>query len=121
VSTTATTTYVNGTCETLRPGTKVTIDGGLSPGGTATAEKIEIHRVPGRPLSGDGVVGQVSGACPTLTMYVRGVKVTTSATTEFTGGVCGDIRSGTDIDVTGDYDGSEVVATAVHIKRRPGA
>jgi hypothetical protein len=122
VSTTATTTYVNGSCETLRPGTKVTIDGALNPGGTATAEKIEIHRVPGKPVSGDGVVGQVSGSCPSLTMFVRGVKVTTSNATTFTGGACGDIRSGTEIDVTGDYDGTEVVATDVHIKRlKPGA
>ena len=122
VSTTATTEYVNGSCETLRPGTKVTIDGALNPGGTATAEKIEIHRVPGKPVSGDGVVGQVSGSCPSLTMFVRGVKVTTSAATMFTGGECADIRSGTEIDVTGDYDGTEVVATDVNIKRlKPGA
>jgi hypothetical protein len=57
-----------------------------------------------------------------LTMFVRGVKVTTSAATTFTGGACGDVRSGTEIDVTGDYDGTEVVATDVHIKRlKPGA
>jgi hypothetical protein len=117
VSTTATTEYVNGTCETLRPGTKVTIDGALKPGGTATAEKIEIHRVPGRPVSGDGVVGQASGSCPSLTLMVRGIKVTTSAATTFSGGACDDIRAGTEIDVTGEYDGSEVAATAVHIKR----
>jgi hypothetical protein len=48
---------------------------------------------------------------------VRGIKVTTSAATDFTGGACEDIRPGTEIDVTGEYDGSEVAATAVHIKR----
>jgi hypothetical protein len=118
VSTTATTEYVNGTCDTLRPGTKVTIDGELKPGGTATAEKIEIHRVPGRPVSGDGVVGQATGTCPSLTLMVRGVTVMTSSATTFTGGSCEDIKPGTDIDVTGDYDGSSVGATAVHIKRQ---
>jgi hypothetical protein len=96
----------------------VTIDGALSPGGTATAEKIVIHRVPGRNVSGDGVVGQVTGSCPALTMSVRGVKVTTTAATTFTGGECADVRSGTEIDVTGEYDGSEVAATDVNIKRR---
>lgn len=118
VSTTATTEYVNGSCETLRPGTKVTIDGELKPGGTAVAEKIEIRRVPGRKVTGDGVVGQVSGACPSLTLTVRGVKVTTSSATTFTDGVCADITTGTHIDVTGDYDGTEVVATDVRIKAR---
>lgn len=49
VKTTAATTYVNGSCESLRPGTKVKIDGRLYPGGSATAEQIEILRTPGRP------------------------------------------------------------------------
>lgn len=118
VSTTETTEYVNGSCETLRPGTKVTIDGELRPGGTAIAEKIEIRRVPGRPVSGDGRVEAVAGACPDLTLTVRGVKVVTSSSTTFTGGACEDLRRGSQIDVTGDYDGTELTATAVAIKRR---
>ena len=117
VSTTATTEYVNGSCETLRPGTKVTIDGELNPGGTATAEKIEIQRVPGRPVSGDGRVDSVAGTCPTLTLTARGVTVVTSSTTTFTGGTCADVSAGSHIDVTGDYDGTEVTATAVHIRK----
>jgi hypothetical protein len=119
VFTTATTAYVNGSCQLLRPGTKVTIDGELFPGGSATAERIEVRGIPGQQrVSGDGVVGQVSGSCPTLTMSVRGVKVTTTGATTFTEGNCEDIRSGTHIDVTGDYDGSEVAATEVKIRRK---
>jgi hypothetical protein len=118
VSTTATTEYVNGTCETLRPGTKVTIDGELSPGGTATAEKIEIRSVPGRNVSGDGRIDAVSGECPALTITVRGVTVVTSGSTTFSGGACEDLRRGSHIDVTGEYDGTEVSATALHIKRQ---
>lgn len=49
VKTTASTSYINGSCESLRPGTKVKIDGRLYPGGSATAEQIEILRTPGRP------------------------------------------------------------------------
>lgn len=118
VSTTATTEYVNGSCESLRPGTKVKIDGELKPGGTAVAEKIEIERIPGRKVSGDGKVDVVSGSCPSLELTVRGVTVSTSSETTFTGGVCGDIKAGSQIDVTGDYDGTEVTATAVHIKKK---
>jgi hypothetical protein len=118
VSTTETTEYVNGSCESLRPGTKVTIDGALNPGGTATAEKIEIRSIPGRKVSGDGKVDTVNGSCPSLELSVRGVTVTTSGETTFTGGACSDIKPGSQIDVTGDYDGTEVTATAVHIKKK---
>jgi hypothetical protein len=118
VSTTATTEWKNGTCESLRPGTKVKIDGELRPGGTAVAEKIEIERAPGRKVSGDGKVDSVDGTCPSLTINVRGVMVMTSDTTTFTGGLCGDVARGAHIDVTGDYDGTSVEATAVHIKKK---
>jgi hypothetical protein len=117
VSTTATTEYVNGSCETLREGTKVKIDGELKPGGTAVAEKIEIERTPGRPVSGDGRVEAVTGTCPAVTLTVHGVKVVTSSSTTFTGGLCGDIGVGSHIDVTGTYDGTALTATAVHIRK----
>jgi hypothetical protein len=117
VSTTATTEYVNGSCATLRPGTKVTIDGELKPGGEAVAEKITIQRTPGRPVSGDGRVDTVTGSCPALTLSVRGVTVVTTSETTFTGGACSAVQPGSQIDVTGEYDGTQVAATAVHIKR----
>jgi hypothetical protein len=118
VSTTQTTEWVGGTCETLRPGTKVTIDGELRPGGTAVAEKIVIHSIPGQKVSGDGKVDAVTGTCPAVSLTVRGVKVVTTDATEFTGGSCDDIAPGSHVDVTGDYDGTELAATAVHIKKR---
>jgi hypothetical protein len=96
----------------------VKIDGELKPGGTAVAEKIEVVRAPGRKVSGDGKVDEVTGACPALTLTVRGVTVMTSSTTTFTGGLCGDIERGSHIDVTGDYDGTSVEATAVAIKKK---
>jgi hypothetical protein len=119
VSTTASTTYENGSCETLRQGTKVTIDGELKPGGTAVAEKIIIRSVPGHRVSGDGRVDSVddSTSCPALTFTVRGVSIVTSSATTFTGGECADIRRGSHVDVTGDYDGSELTATAVHVRK----
>ena len=119
VSTTGSTTYENGSCETLRQGTKVTIDGELRPGGTAVAEHIIIRSVPGNKLSGDGRVDSVdeSTSCPALTFTVRGVKIVTGAATAFTGGECADLRRGSHVDVTGDYDGTELTASAVHIRK----
>ena len=119
VATTVTTEYVNGTCESLRSGTHVTIDGELRPGGTAIAEKIEIRRVPGRPVTGDGPVGSVSGTCPNLTMKIRGIAVVADGATTFSGGTCSSIGPGTHVDVTGEYDGTTVTATAVAIVSGP--
>jgi len=116
VSTTATTEYVNGTCASLRPGTQVKIDGELRPGGTAIAENIELRRIPGRPVAGDGPVGSVTGTCPSLTMMVRGIAVVTDGTTAFSGGTCSSIGPGTHVDVTGEYDGTTVTATAVALR-----
>ena len=117
VSTTSTTEWIGGTCETLRPGTKVTIDGELKPGGTAVAERVEIRSTPGRRVSGDGRVDAITGDCPAVTLNVRGVNVITSGATTFTGGACADLGPGSHVDVTGDYDGTELTATSVHIKK----
>jgi hypothetical protein len=118
VSTTETTEYVNGTCESLRPGTQVKIDGELHPGGEAVAEKIEIQRIPGRKVTGDGLVDTVAGTCPGLTMMVRGIAVVIDEATTFSGGTCATIEPGSHINVTGDYDGTSVAATHVAIKKR---
>jgi Domain of unknown function (DUF5666) len=117
VQTTATTEFKNGSCATVRPGTKVKVDAETQADGSYAAMKVEIVRSPGKPVSGDGKVDSVSGACPTLTMMVRGYSVRTSATTTFTGGTCASIKSGTRIDVTGTADDTGVDATAVAIKK----
>ena len=112
VQTTATTEYVYGTCETLRPGIHVKVDGELRPGGSAIAERIEVLQNPGRPVSGDGTVSAVTGTCPNITMMVRGIPVVTSATTTFTGGSCDSIREGTLIE-------RRVTTTGRRSPRRP--
>lgn len=117
VQTTAATEYINGGCATLRSGTKVKVHAETQPDGRILAERVETLRAPGRSISGDGEVSRVSGACPVLTMTVRGYPVRTSATTTFTGGTCESIRPGTKIDVTGTADDTGVDATKVEIKR----
>lgn len=116
VQVTAATQFSGGTCASLREGTQVKVDAEVQPDGSILAEKIEIQRIPGKPVSGDGKVDTVDGLCPTLTISVKGVTVTTSAATVFTGGTCASITPGTHIDVTGAYDGVSVTATAVAIR-----
>jgi len=116
VQLTATTEFVGGTCESLRSGTKVKVDALVQDDGSIVAEKVEIERVPGRPVSGDGPVARVTGTCPSLTMTVKGISVITSPATTFTGAACESIAPGTHIDVTGEYDGVSVAATAVAIR-----
>jgi hypothetical protein len=117
VQTTAATEFKNGSCTTVRSGTKVKVDAETQADGSYAAMKVEILRSPGKPVSGDGRVDSVSGGCPTLTMMVRGYSVRTSATTTFTGGTCASIQPGTKIDVTGTVDDTGVDAMSVAIKR----
>ena len=116
VQLTAATEFVGGTCASLRPGTKVKVDARVQADGSIVADRVEIERVPGRPVSGDGRVDTVGGTCPSLTLSVQGVTVITSDTTVFSGADCGSIRAGTHIDVTGEYDGVIVTARSVAIR-----
>jgi hypothetical protein len=117
VQTTATTEFINGSCTTLRSGTKVKVAAETQADGSYAAMRVEIVRSPGKPVAGDGKVDSVSGACPTMTMMVRGYTVRTSATTTFSGGTCASIGAGTHVDVTGVADETGVDATSVAIKR----
>ena len=93
---------------------------GLSP--TAT------NRSPGAPmtprgpkLAGEGTVASLSGECPTLTMVVRGVRVTTTDETTYEIGECGNLRAGSKVRVEGEFetDGS-LTATSIVLTDQPG-
>ena len=118
VLTTATTVYVDGSCASLREGTKIKIDAVTQADGSYVAERIVVEKVPGRPASGDGKVDAVSGVCPNLNISVRGVNVTTNAATVFTGGTCQTLARGAHIDVTALVDDTtgSIVATSVAIR-----
>src|SRR5262245_52873774 len=83
VSTTEETTYEIGECGNLRPGSKVLVEGDFETDGSVTATSIAITDQPGgHPVAGEGTVGSLKGACPTLTMVVRGYPVMTTSSTE---------------------------------------
>ncbi|MEQ1573285.1 MAG: DUF5666 domain-containing protein [Vicinamibacterales bacterium] len=65
----------------------------------------------------DELSGAVSSlgaaACPSLSLVIKGVTVTTSAATKFDGITCGSIKVGTSIEVTGTRIGNTLAATKV--------
>ncbi|MEW6323052.1 MAG: DUF5666 domain-containing protein [Acidobacteriota bacterium] len=75
----------------------------------------------GRRHRGEGTVSSLTGTCPTVTMNIRGVRVTTDASTTYEHGGCGNLRPGTKVEVEGDEqaDGS-LLATHIEIKDQPG-
>jgi len=77
---------------------------------------------PGRRehVGGEGTVANLTGACPALSMVVRGTRVRTSAATEFVDGACGNLRNGTKVDVEGDTNGDGLDATRIRIVDQPG-
>jgi len=70
---------------------------------------------PAVPVRVDGRVAGVSSVCPALTFTVSGITVTTSASTDFSGG-CAAILNGATVSVTGprQTDGS-IAATRVEV------
>lgn len=118
VKLTAGTTFVGGSCSALQPGMRAQVQGIRDDGGPITAQRVVVTA---RRVRGGATVSQVSGTCPTLSLLVQGVRVTTNQSTEFSGGACGNIRVGTRLEVEGDYlsDGS-VAADEVEIRDQPG-
>jgi hypothetical protein len=116
VQTTAATTFENGECGNLRPGTKVFIEGEAESDGSFTALSIRITDQPGgRPVEGEGSIGAIHGTCPTLTMVVHGYPVMLTSATTYTGGTCETLRPGTRIYAKGSVEGNSIVATEVEI------
>jgi hypothetical protein len=117
VRTTRTTEYQNGACDSLRPGTKVSVEALENGDGTFTATFIRIVDQPGGgKVAGEGRVDSVDGSCPSLTLVVRGYTVVTTGSTEFAGGPCTSIRRGTRIEARGDLNGTTLTADLVRIR-----
>jgi hypothetical protein len=112
---------LEGGCGNLRNGTKVRVVAAeeRNADGAYTAEAVTIIDQPGGPpptaVEGEGTVGALKGACPSLTMVVHGYPVMTTSSTVFDGGECEAITSGTRIRVEGVLGGNSVVADTVEI------
>ena len=128
-------------CAALTSGTAVTVTGLLmyAPGGfSVTATQIAPagssnskgpavdNKGPedtrGRQkVAGEGVVDEVSGACPSLTLVIAGHRVQTTRATEYRGGTCEMVRQGTSVKVTAEVqaDGS-VIAENIDVVAAAG-
>jgi hypothetical protein len=116
----ADTEFVNGACGNLRNGTKVEVEGDTNPDGSLHATHLKIVDQPGgggqNRTSGEGTVAAVRGACPTLTMVVRGYAVMTSEATTYVGGGCANLRPGVKVLVTGVNQANSLLAERIEFK-----
>lgn len=116
VVTDAATTYTGGTCETIRTGVRVYVRGDMrTEDGAVIAEQITIEDHPGGRPGGriEGAIMTVGGTCPALSLSVRGVAVTTNASTYFDDVACSALRVGMRVEVEGALTGGVLVATKI--------
>ncbi len=120
VVTNAATVFTGGPCAAIRTGVRIHVSGDMrNEDGAVIAERVAIEDQPsGRPGGRlEGVIGTVGGTCPALNLTVRGMAVTTTATTRFDGVACSALAVGTRIEVEGDLQGAVLVATKVELER----
>jgi hypothetical protein len=127
VSTDATTTFLGGICSQLANGARAEVTGTKQSDGSIKAVTVKIEDTPittppttpapsARELSGV-VTGLGAGACPVTTFTVGTTKVTTDASTTFTGGTCLQLKNTITVEVKGttQSDGS-VKASLVNLE-----
>jgi hypothetical protein len=121
--TTSTTFSAPLTCDSLASGHVVKVTGLLmhkASGFSVSATHLAVvggDRAPSPPaeqgerLSAEGVVGAVSGACPSLTFVFMGHRLQTTRATAYRGGSCESVREGVQVvlDVLKQRDGSVTV------------
>ena len=104
----------------LKVGQRVHVKGVLN-GSTVVASEVNLqdeHPSDGMDAEIEGTVSGVSGTCPTVTFTIKTTKVTTTASTQFTGGQCTQLVNGKSAEVAGarNADGS-ITATRVSVER----
>jgi len=113
-----------GGCARIAVGTEIEAKGTLTAARQLTASELEIEDGDDegrRRIEGEGNVGNLDGMCPTLSMIIRGIRVTTTASTVFENGACTDLRPGTKVIVQGQTQpNGNVIATLVRITEQPG-
>ena len=120
VVTDAATTYVGGTCETIRTGVRVWVRGDMrTEDGAVIAERIAVEAHPGGHPGGriEGTISTLGGTCPAQSLTVRGVPVTTSASTRFDDVTCAALAVGMRVEVEGALQDGVLVASKVERER----
>jgi len=119
VSTDATTQFSDGTCAQVAIGTKVEVKGTHQTDGSVKATKVKLEEAKHDEVEVEGKISGLTGTgtCPVLTFSVNTAKVSTDATTEFSGGTCKQLANDLKVGVKGtrQSDGS-VKATKVKLE-----
>lgn len=116
VVTDASTRFDGGSCASIRVGVRVRVKGDLrTEDGQVIAEEVEVEGHPGGRAGGriEGRIATRAGTCPTLTLTVNGVSVTTSAATQFDDVACTALVAGMLVEVEGEIVGTTLVATKI--------
>ena len=75
----------------------------------------------GEKLAGDGVIGQVSGACPSMSFLIAGYRVEATAGTVYENGDCNSLRDGAQVHLEVDKQPSGAIyVDKVVFLRTPG-
>jgi hypothetical protein len=114
VVTSASTIFRDGTCDSLKAGSKVEVKGTRQSDGSVTATSIEVDGANGDDndeddndseveLKGAIAAGSLTGACAsnTLSFIVGSTRVNTSASTEFKDAACTSLKAGDSVEVKG--------------------
>ena len=116
VTTSSATQFSGGTCSDLAAGVKVEVNGTQATGSTTVTATSVSMEIPETEISGTLAVAP-TGACPSVTFTVNGTTVTTSSSTQFSGGTCTDLVVGAKVEVTGTTSGGTVAATKISIEK----
>jgi uncharacterized protein DUF5666 len=127
VTTDGTTFFEEGTCADVKNGAEVEVKGRPQTDGSILAAVVELSNEDHDDADDDddsedegefeGIVGTLTGTCPTVTFMLQTRQITTTNTTRFDGGVCTAIKNGSRVEVKGNLQvNGSVVATQVEIE-----
>ena len=113
IVTTASTQFNGAGCSAVRTGAKVEVKGTRQANGSVLALKVDVEV---EEIEIEGKVGSIAGTCPGLTFSLNGTSITASAATQYRGGGCGSIKTGTKVGVKGTRQANgSVLASRIEI------
>jgi Cu/Ag efflux protein CusF len=118
VMTSASTTFADGACSTIKNGDQVEVEGARQANNVVMADRVEKPdandddddnpTAPGQ-VELKGVIAGLTGQCPSISFSIGGSPVTTSTATKFEDGACSTLKNGDQVEVNGVRQANNVV------------